>query len=381
MLKSRYIMVGGFLGAGKTTAVAALAEKLNASGMTIGLITNDQSVGLVDTRLLQSKGFATQEITGGCFCCRFTSLIQAADSLSAEERPDCFIAEPVGSCTDLRATVGYPLQRLYGDEFAVAPLSVLLDPLRVRRVLGIDRDKSFSAKVLYIFEKQMEEADILVINKCDLLAAGSSPSSSESQKAFIDLKQALDHRFPDKRVIGISAKTGQGIDGWLSLLLVSEASQGEAMEVDYDVYAEGEALMGWLNIATEIAGSEFDGNQFLLNFAGRIQASLSEKEIEIAHLKMTLDPDSGNDLAAGNLVASSGRFQLSHELLDRLEIGELIINLRAEADASVLKDIVQESLKACLGRYGLSEKLIHAEAFQPGRPVPTHRFTRPSVTS
>src|SRR5947209_20288212 len=70
MSKPRYMMIGGFLGAGKTTAILKLAEHLSAKGLQVGLITNDQSVGLVDTALLASHGFAVEEITGGCFCCR-----------------------------------------------------------------------------------------------------------------------------------------------------------------------------------------------------------------------------------------------------------------------------------------------------------------------
>ncbi len=131
--KARYLMLGGFLGAGKTTAVAKLAERLTAQGLRVGLITNDQGKELVDTAMLRSRGFATEEIPGGCFCCRFKSLTEAAGRLTAASAPDVFIAEPVGSCTDLVATVTYPLRRLYGNDYTIAPLSVLVDPIRAAR--------------------------------------------------------------------------------------------------------------------------------------------------------------------------------------------------------------------------------------------------------
>src|ERR1041385_9206591 len=121
--RARYVMIGGFLGAGKTTCVAKLAQQLSDRGLKVGLITNDQGSELVDTAMLRSRGFATEEIPGGCFSCRFNSLVDAANRLNAASRPDVFIAEPVGSCTDLVATVTYPLRRIYGERFSIAPLS------------------------------------------------------------------------------------------------------------------------------------------------------------------------------------------------------------------------------------------------------------------
>src|SRR5258707_4601 len=108
---ARYIMIGGFLGAGKTTAVSKLAEWFSKRQRRVGLITNDQGNHLVDTTMLRSRGFAVEEIPGGCFCCRFNSLVDAAQRLTQRNLPDVFIAEPVGSCTDLVATVSYPLRK------------------------------------------------------------------------------------------------------------------------------------------------------------------------------------------------------------------------------------------------------------------------------
>src|SRR5262245_18891868 len=151
-VKADYIMVGGFLGAGKTTALLKLAAHLTEQGRRVGLITNDQSQGLVDTALANAHGVPVEEITGGCFCCRFDSLTTAAERLTEAARPDVFLAEPVGSCTDLRAAVQYPLRRLYGAHYRVAPLSVLVDPIRALRVLGVEQGKAFSSKVRYVYD-------------------------------------------------------------------------------------------------------------------------------------------------------------------------------------------------------------------------------------
>src|SRR6185436_1178969 len=190
---ARYIMIGGFLGAGKTTAVGKLARELGHQGFRVGLITNDQGRNLVDTAMLRSQGFATEEIPGGCFCCRFNSLVEAAERLTASNRPDVFIAEPVGSCTDLAATVTYPLRRMYKDNFTVAPISVLVDPIRAQRVFGLAKGGTFSEKVLYIYRKQIEEADIVIISKSDLL----------SDKQLGELKRAIANDFPGKEIMAV----------------------------------------------------------------------------------------------------------------------------------------------------------------------------------
>src|SRR5687767_14538848 len=199
---ARYIMIGGFLGSGKTTSVAKLAQRLTADGLRVGLITNDQGDKLVDSAMLRSKGFATEEIAGGCFCCRFNSLVEAAAKLTAQGRPDVFIAEPVGSCTDLVATVSYPLRRMYGADFTIAPLSVLVDPIRAMRVFGLAEGSMFSDKVRYIYRKQLEEADLIVINKRDIL----------DQTQFAQLSGKLTEEFPKAEILAASARTGHGLE-------------------------------------------------------------------------------------------------------------------------------------------------------------------------
>jgi G3E family GTPase len=368
--KARYIMIGGFLGAGKTTAVAKLAKHLSAQGLRLGLITNDQGSQLVDTAMLASQGFSVEEIAGGCFCCRFNSLVDAAKKLSAQTRPDVFIAEPVGSCTDLVATVSYPLRRIYGEEFTLAPLSVLVDPIRAMRVLGLSSGGRFSEKVTYIYRKQLEEADLIVINKCDLL----------STEQLESLRHALRKEFPETKLVEISARTGVGLDGWFGRIASDQQSARRTMAVDYELYAEGEALLGWLNATVDLSSSSpFDGNAVLKQLAETMQACLARQGAEIAHMKMTLDPEDGiGDLAVINLVRNDYVAELSQELQDPLQAGQLTVNIRAEIAPDGLKAALEEALNRCsISETNVRAALEHLEFFQPGKPQPTHRIAVP----
>lgn len=64
-----------------------------------------------------------------------------------------FIAEPVGSCTDLVATVPLPLERIYKQGYEMAPSAVLVDPCRAMQTLGVEGAPLFSPDVNYIYRK------------------------------------------------------------------------------------------------------------------------------------------------------------------------------------------------------------------------------------
>lgn len=356
--RARYIMIGGFLGAGKTTAILKLAKHLKRQGKKVGLITNDQGTGLVDTRMAEASHFPVEEISGGCFCCRFNSLVDASQKLTAVTRPDVLIAEPVGSCTDLMATVNIPMQQLYGTEFVVAPLSVLMDPIRARRILGLGDGKQFAPKVTYIYLKQLEEADILVINKSDLLTVPEAE----------DLKAALQAKFPRAEVFLISARNGTGLQAWFDRILTGELTAAGIMEVDYITYGVGEAMLGWLNATGRLAGPPTDGNALLLGIARSLRDRLAQADVEVAHLKMTLTAGGdGLDIAVTNLVRTEAEPELSFRLAEPFTAGELTVNLRAQAEPATLERVVRE-----VGG-GFGAVLDKIACFKPGQPNPTHR--------
>jgi G3E family GTPase len=367
MADARYIMIGGFLGAGKTTAMLRLAEKLASEGRRVGLITNDQSSGLVDTALVRSSGLPVEEITGGCFCCRFESLMDAASKLTRQSAPEIFLAEPVGSCTDLRASVAYPLRRLYNDRFSLAPLSVLVDPVRCARILGLEPGKVFAPKVVYVYRKQLEEADIIVINKCDLVDAAR----------LKQLTDAVHREFPRAEVFAVSALRSQRLNPWFERIFDTDLASFTAPELDYDIYAEGEAMLGWFNATVRVSGTQpFSGNSLLEALAEAIQRHLEQAGAEVAHLKMTLTPhEDAVDIAVINLVRGDAPPVMAHTLSADLDSGQLVINLRAEADPELLKNVVTQVLRevAVTGRR-LETALQHSDYFRPAKPQPTYRM-------
>lgn len=371
--RPRLILVGGFLGAGKTTLITECVQRLTAQGLRCAIVTNDQSQGLVDSAMatLAAGETAVGEVTGACFCCQLDNLVATVRQLTESERPDILFCEPVGSCTDLRATVLLPLAEIYEMEVRLAPFTAVLD---ARRALALyappsgKRKKGFAKEVNYIFRKQIEEADVLFLNKVEVL-------SEEERQTLLE---ALQTTFSDKTLFAGSARSGEGVERWLQswspdeTRALSPREGAEVLEIDYERYAYGEALLGWYNATLKLsANTDWSGDDWLLARANEIAEALTRQGLEVAHFKMSLQAEPGAGLAVVNQVISGDPPQLSRRLEQPLQAGTLLINLRAEGEADKLQTLIRDVLSGCNG-----PQLEWGEEsfFQPGEPKPTHRL-------
>ncbi|MEO7653977.1 MAG: cobalamin biosynthesis protein P47K, partial [Bryobacteraceae bacterium] len=240
-------------------------------------------------------------------------------------------------------------------------------PVRSARILGLEPGKVFAPKVVYVYRKQLEEADVIVINKSDLI----------DEERLERLKDTLALEFPRARIFAISALQSRGLEPWFEYILGADLATFTAPELDYEIYAEGEALLGWFNATVRLARSQpFSGNRLLEKLASAIQQRLLSADAEIAHLKMTLTPeDDAGDIGVINLVRGDAVPFMAHSLSAGIETGELIINLRAEGDPEVLNEIVTSALKDVAATENSLEVTVeHSEHFRPSKPVPTYRM-------
>ena len=360
----RFVMVGGFLGAGKTTTIARLARAYQARGLRVGIVTNDQAQDLVDTNTLRAQGFDTQEVAGACFCCRFDDLVARVGALGAGERPDVILAEPVGSCTDLVATVIQPLKDLYAGAFEVAPYPVLFKPSHGARILRDQPAGGFSPKAAYIFKKQLEEADAIVINRIDEF----DPPKLE------DLARLVGERYPGVPVLRVSAQTGAGFDRLVELLDQRGAFGRKILDIDYDTYAAGEAELGWLNAGVRLtSATPFDLDALLSAVLTELATACRTLGGEVAHLKLIGTDDAGA-FAVGNVVSSDTGAKLSLASHARPRAADLIVNARVALDPALLEAEVRRVVAAASAAAGVSPEFRTSQSLRPGRPVPTHRY-------
>jgi G3E family GTPase len=357
-------MIGGFLGAGKTTTIARLARHYISLGKRIGVVTNDQAHDLVDTNALRAQGLAVEEVPGACFCCRFDDLVGRVSALQTAERPDVILAEPVGSCTDLVATVIQPLKDLYGGRFEVAPYAVLFKPSHGGRILRNQKAGGFSPKAAYIFKKQLEEADAIVINRIDEL----DPPAAE------ELFRLVSEQYRGTPVIRASATTGAGFEALTELLDQKGAFGRKILDIDYDTYAEGEAELGWLNATVRLTSpGPFDLDALLTDILGDLANVCRALGGEVAHLKL-IGMDDAGAFAVGNVVSSDTAPKLSLPSGLKPREAELIVNARVAVDPAVLEAEVKRVVVARCSQVGATAEFRTSQSLRPGRPVPTHRY-------
>jgi G3E family GTPase len=358
-MKTRIILVGGFLGAGKTTLLGNAARKLTKMEQRVALITNDQAADLVDTSFLEQNHDAVSEISGSCFCCNFNGFSKAVEDARTNRQADIIIAEPVGSCTDLSATILQPLKEKFGTDFVVAPLSVLVDPDKLLAILD-NRTAGLHPSSAYILKKQLEEADIIVINKMDLL-------TPESIAIIRARTQTL---FPQARIFVISAKNDEAIELWLAEVLNNNQSGKTLADIDYDTYAEGEAVLGWLNTSLTLTGNETDWNHFSETLLKSLSTRFDALNATVGHVKMILEAD--ENFILGNLTGTKNTLSLSGKINPSPQT-KLILNARVQLDPEQLKKIVLEEISG-FENQSIEFDNLELRCLSPGRPNPTFRY-------
>ncbi len=341
------ILVGGFLGAGKTTLLLAAGSRLRSAGKRVGIIVNDQGGELVDTQLVESAGFPAREISGGCFCCRFSEFVKAAASFASGQTPEFIFAEPVGSCADLAATIFQPLRRNYSGVYRLAPYTVLVDPSRAVELQSPDADPLTA----YLFRKQIAEADLVRFSKADRYRDFPPIPGVDAQP--------------------LSAQTGAGVAEWLDAVLSWDGAAGtHLLDIDYARYGEAEASLGWLNRRgvfrprAPLTPAAIVGPLVI-----ELDRRLTEAQIPIAHLKVFAQSANGHVKTS---VCRNGERPAVAGTLDAPPATRctVTINLRATGDPETLSALVDRAILDLPGHF----RIDHAESFRPSPPVPEHRF-------
>ena len=156
------LILSGFLGSGKTTVLLRLIEHLrdkHGPNYRIAIIENEIGSASVDSGIIEEAGYSVTEMLSGCVCCTLIGqLVPAIQKLADELEPDLIILEATGVATP--QTMRDNIEKYGGCPVRIATLA---DASRWAKVLRALRN---------LLEGQLEPADVVCVNKCDLVDAG-----------------------------------------------------------------------------------------------------------------------------------------------------------------------------------------------------------------
>ncbi len=257
-------VIGGYLGAGKTTLVNHLLR--HASGLKLAVMVNDFGALPIDQDLIQSQDGNVLAIAGGCVCCSYGSdLVEALMDMSGRvPRPDAMIIETSGVA--LPGPVAASVTLVAGYE--VDGVVVLTDAETVRE-RGGDR---YLADTI---ERQLADANLVVLNKVDLVDAGELAETRTwiaARAAQARLIETTQSALPVEVVIG--GRLGYEVPGGLRLdrhVLAPYVTRAIEISRPVDVPALAAGLadpsLGLIRAKGFVTGS--DGQAYAIQAVGR----------------------------------------------------------------------------------------------------------------
>jgi G3E family GTPase len=281
----KLIIIGGFLGSGKSTAISRLARSLVRRGNRVAIVAEPPPYSLFGDSLCHDS-LLVEEIPGGPILCNLDFFEESIRNLSKRKWPDIIIAAPMGSCEDLIAAIVPPLFRMYQSGIKFGPLSVMVDPFNMLHNLGLAPGREFAPEIECIIKKQMLEAEKILINKCDVF-----PPKDRKRIATAIAKQ-----FPRATVHCVSARTGRGCLQWFQSILKDISNREQIMPLHNSSGSKPSGLPGRFEGLFSLSGLKekaLHPEVILKRFAEATRSVLCQGGMEISHLRAILGPVNG----------------------------------------------------------------------------------------
>ncbi len=357
--RTRFAIIGGYLGSGKTTLATALAKELKERyGKSTAIVTNDQGNVLVDTQYVKDAGFDVAEVLGGCFCSKFPEFVKNARTLVAMGRPDVIIAEPIGTSTNVLSSVVAPLRSIYPDEFEVAPLVVVVDGTRGEEMLERPTGFGLGSKSRIIPLNQVHDAEVILVSKCDLI----------SKRQVEDVVKMLETEAPGAEIIPYSARTSTNIDRIVQLMVSTRQSQKQPRPDDPAIFAVEKASMGWYNLAGKLYVTRLDLSDFVTSMLREVAEAFPSRMM--GHVKLIVTSPG----AAVKMSLVEGQIQVEGLRGGRYLQGEgrMVVNARINTSPEEMRRVFDGAVTSSCKRFQveLTEKMT--SCFSPRPEVPDH---------
>lgn len=346
------IVVGGFLGSGKTTTIINMGKYLAEKRKKVAIIVNEIGEVGIDGDVIKRFGFDTKEITSGCICCSLkVGLRTTINLLIKEYRPDIIMIEPTGIAFPHVIRNEVELMNL-GEEVKIAPLVTLIDGSRFKQLMK--EVKEFAMR-------QIIDAEILGINKVDLIEPIRIPI----------LEASVQQLNPKARVVLLSAKdTGEKFENFMQEILpdIKEAQEkvqataniketpgfSEPQETEDSIKASG---VGSYSAEFAIKGGENLSTEAARELTTELMNTIKEKVLKlnpefVGHIKLFLD--NGTETVKQSVTIY---YEDPQEDVIKSKEGAVpafkILSAVSNVDKEALKDAVNSSVKEAFEKRGI----------------------------
>jgi len=354
--KAKYVVMSGFLGAGKTTSMIAFANSLNSRHGKAAILANDLGASnIVDADYTATTDILTTQIAGNCICYQHENLVDKLNQLVSGGAEYIFSDIP-GCGIGALDNVYLQLENREPGEFELMPFTCIVDPERLRMIMPEAAQISLPGEMRFLLDAQMAEADLIVLNKKDLL------NEDELAKRMDFIRAA----YPDTPVMAMSALTGEGVDE-VADYLISNSAAATHRDIGYgsEEFIAAETLLSWYNrrvFLAECGDKNIDFNAVIADLFESVRSGLKANNSNVPHLKMFAAGE-GDDFIKASLIGVDYDVEYAHKLSGAYSAISLIINARAAADSQVMVDVVDDAIDAVTVKYNLKARTFFMEAF------------------
>ncbi len=201
------VILGGFLGSGKTTILLQIIDyvrKRSAKDMPVAIIENEIGSVSVDGDVIAGAGYAVKNMLAGCACCTLLGeLPDAVRGIQESLDPDVLVIEATGVAVP--KSMREIIERYTGRRVRVC---VVVDASRWRRIL---------VPMGVVLGQQLKGADLICVNKVDLVDEGDAAFAESSVREMA----------PDARIARTSAASALARDVLALIVGVEERGEGE----------------------------------------------------------------------------------------------------------------------------------------------------------
>jgi hypothetical protein len=161
------------------------------------------------------------------------------------------------------------------------------------------------------------------------------------------------------------------VQRWLNCLNEENVVERKSLEIDYEIYGEGEAKLAWLDAVVQVKTKKLAALKVALLFTEIMYQKIKEQKLTIGHLKYLID-DGEQHYKISYTTTSIQPQSLSFSSTS--VNAAIIINARVQTDPEILKHIFNEAIAAATLQMNSNIQIKFLSAFKPGFPKPTHRI-------